>query len=165
MAEGKRKWQPREMRLVSEFLAEHYPEYPTQTRVRVGSVHPDLKPGELSDVEQRMVGVFRRWADAIVFMPDRLILIEAAIRPSPGDISQLELYEYLLPNTPELAEHKEKPIEKVLLWAIEDPPIAAMARGRGIRVVYYHPAWVDDYLKELYPSERRAPLTYPLKEQ
>lgn len=163
MAKEKRAWQPREMRLVSEYLAQQYSEYPTQTRVRVGSIHPDLKPGELSEPEHRMVGVFRRWADAIVYMPDRLILIEAAIRPSPGDISQLELYEYLLPHTPELAEHKGKPIEKVLLWAIEDPPIAVMARDRGITVVYFHPSWVDDYLKILYPYERSATLTYPAK--
>jgi len=145
--------------MVSEFLVKNYSDYPTRTRVRVGSIHPDLKPEELTDAEKKMVGVFRRWADAIVFMPDRLVLIEAAIRPSPGDISQLELYERLLPMTPELADHKGKPIEKMLVWAIEDPPIAVMARERGIRVVYFHPSWIDDYLKILYPRERRAPLT------
>lgn len=164
MPEEKRQWQPREMRLVSEYLAKNYSSYSTQTRVRLGSIHPDLKPEQLSDAEKRMVGVYRRWADAIVFMPDRLVLIEAAIRPSPGDISQLELYEHLLPHTPELVEHKNKPIEKVLLWAIEDPPIAAMARDRGIKVVYFHPSWVDEYLRILYPSEQRATLTYPPKE-
>lgn len=159
MAEGKRKWQPREMRLVSEFLAEHYSDYTTQTRVRLGSIHSELQPEKLSPAELRAVGVWRRWADAIVFMPDRLILIEAAIRPSPGDISQLELYEHLLPNTPELAEHKGKPIEKLLLYALEDPVIVAMAGDRGIRVVYFHPDWVDEYLAILYPRERRSPLT------
>jgi len=159
MAEEKRQWQAREMRLVSEFLAKYYPEYPSQTRVRLGSIHPDLE-GMLSDAERRMVaGAWRRWADAIVFMPDRLILIEAAIRPSPGDISQLELYEHLLPLTPEFDEHKAKPIEKVLVFAIEDPVVASMARERGIRVIYFRPEWVEDYLKVLYPRERRAPLT------
>jgi len=159
MAEEKRQWQPREMRLVSEYLAKHYGKYPTKTRVRVGAIHPDLKPGELSDAEQRMVGVFRRWADAVVFMPNRLILIEAAIRPSPGDISQLELYKHLLPKTPELAEHKSKRIDMVLLYALEDPVIVALAREKGIKVVYFHPSWIDDYLKILYPRERRASLT------
>lgn len=145
--------------MVSEYLAKTYPDHPTRTRVRVGSVHPELRPGELSKAELKMVGVFRRWADAIVFMPDRLILIEAAIRPNPGDISQLELYEHLLPKTPELAEHKDKPIEKVLLYALEDPVIVKMARDRGIGVTYFHPDWIDEYLKVLYPRERRAPLT------
>jgi len=147
------------MRMVSEYLAKHYPNYPTKTRVRVGSIHPDLKPGTLSEAEQRMVGVFRRWADAVVFMPNKLILIEAAIRPNPGKISQLELYEHLLPKTPELAEHKRKPIEKVLLFAIEDPVVVSLAREKGIKAVYFRPRWIDEYLEVLYPRERRAPLT------
>ena len=159
MANSKRNWEPREMRLVAEYLAKHYAKYEAMTRVRLGSVHPDLQPGSLSDAELRAVGVWRRWADAIVIMPDRLVLIEAKIRPNPGDISQLELYEHLLPLTPELAEHKSKRIEKLLLWALPDDAVAAMARERGIRVVMFKPNWVDDYLETLYPRERRAPLS------
>ena len=158
--ESKRQWQPREMRMVSEFLAERYPDLPYKTRVRLGSIHPDLKPHQLSESEKRMVGVFRRWADAIVFAPDRLILIEAAIRPSPGDISQLELYMHLVPMTPELQAYKDFSIEPLLVYCIEDPVIVEMARQRGIKVVYFHPSWIDDYLQILYPRERRAPLTY-----
>jgi len=67
MAEEKRQWQPREMRMVSEFLAQHYSKYPTKTRVRVGSIHADLKPGDLSEAEQRMVGVLcRAWLGVVV---------------------------------------------------------------------------------------------------
>jgi hypothetical protein len=159
MPNEKRQWQPREMRLVSEFLAKMYPKYETRTRVRLGTIHPELHPETLSEAEKAMVGVFRRWADAIVFLPDRLILIEAAIRPSPGDISQIELYEYLLPSTPELEQYRNLPVEKLLVYAIEDPVIVTMARGRGIKCTYFKPSWVDDYLVILYPSERRAPLT------
>lgn len=164
MAREKRQWQPREQRLVSEYLAKTYPDYPTQTRVRLGQLHPELRPGDLSDAERRLLKAFKRWADAIVIMPDKLVLIEAAIRPQPGKISQLELYEHLCPKTPELAEHKTKPIEKVLLLAIEDPVVASMARQRGIKVIYFHPNWVDEYLSILHPSERRAPLTFPSPE-
>jgi len=159
MAKEKRQWQPREMRLVSEFLAERYPKYPTLTRVRLGSIHPDLKPELLSESERRFIGVWRRWADAVVIMPHKLILIEAAIRSSPAKISQLELYAHLLPLTPEFAEHKDKPIEKMLVSAIEDPVVTVMAAERDIKVVQFHPKWVDDYMKILYPRERRAPLT------
>jgi len=159
MAREKRQWQAREMRLVSEYLAKYYPDHPTQTRVRVGSLPLALHPEFVSGGEQRALGVWRRWVDAIVIMPDRLILIEANIRPAPGKISQLELYERLLPMTPELAEHKDKPIEKVLLFALEDKAIEAQARDRGIKVVYFRPPWIEDYLKILYPRERRTPLT------
>jgi len=145
--------------MVSEFLAKHYSQYPTKTRVRLGSISPALKPELLSGGELRALGVWRRWADAIVFLPDRLILIEAAIRPNPGDISQLELYEHLLPKTPEFAEYKGRKVEKMLLYALEDPVIVHIAREKGIKVVYFHPSWIDDYLKILYPRERRAPLS------
>lgn len=147
------------MRMVSEYLAKYYSDYPTKTRVRVGRIHPELKPELLSGGELRALGIWRRWADAVIFMPDRLILIEAAIRPQPGKISQLELYEHLLPMTPEFAAEKGKPIEKVLLFALEDPVVAALAREKGIKVVYFHPDWIDDYLKLLWPRERRASLT------
>jgi len=147
------------MRLVSEYLAKEYPDYPTKTRVRLGSIHPELGPDKLSDAERAIVGAWRRWADAIVFKTDRLVLIEAAILPSPGDISQLELYEHLLPLTPELAEHRHKRIEKVLLFALEDPAVLNMARERGIKVVYFCPKWIEEYMKILRPRERRAPLT------
>jgi len=145
--------------MVSEYLAKEYPDCETRTRVRVGSIHPDLKPDTLTEAERRAVGVWRRWADAIVFKADRLVLIEAAILPSPGDISQLELYEHLLPLTPEFAEHRHKRIEKVLLFALEDPVVMNMARERGIKVVYFCPKWIEEYMKILRPRERRAPLT------
>lgn len=154
-----RQWQPREMRMVSEFLAQEYPGFPYQTHVRLGSIRPRIEGEFVSDEESRMLGVFRRWADAIVFMPDRLLLIEAAIRPEPGDVSKLKLYERLIPNTPELAEYRDRPIEKMLLYCMPDDVLLVMAREEGIQVRYFRPAWVEEYLAELYPRERRAPYT------
>lgn len=155
----KRKWQAREMKMVAEYLAKNYGRYETRTRVRVGSYpkaldHPDLKDGE-----RRALGVWRRWADAIVIMPTKLVLIEAKIRPGPEAIAQLKLYKHLLPLTPELQDHKAKTIELVLLFALEDPVVEQLAKAEGIRVVYFKPRWVDEYLEVLNPRERRAPLT------
>lgn len=155
----KRAWQAREMRMISEFLAREYKDYPYMTRVRLGAIHPELAPGVLSESEKRMVGVWRRWADAIVVLPDRLVLIEGAIRPHPGDISILELYERLIPSTPELEKYKTYPIEKVLLYAMEDPLLILLAREKGIRCILFQPDWLSDYLAILYPRERRPPLT------
>ena len=155
----KRQWQAREMRLVVEYLAKNYGRYETRTRVRLGGYPKALDHPDLSEPERRALGVWRRWADAIVFMPTKLVLIEAKIRPGPEAIAQLKLYKHLLPKTPELAEHKGKPIELVLLFALEDKVVEQLARQEGIRVVYYKPPWVDEYLEVLYPRERRAPIT------
>ena len=159
MATEKRQWQAREMRMVSEFLAANYAGCQCMTRVRLGSIHPELKADSLSDSEKSMVGLFRRWADAIVIMPDRLVLIEAAIRPQPGDISQLQLYARLIPTTPELSAYKDLPIEKVLVYALEDPVLRTLATESSIRYIYFHPDWISDYLAILYPREQRPSLT------
>lgn len=150
----KRDWQPREQRLVAEYVARFYSGYESSTHVHLGSTPPRLKGKFTTDSEARLVGVFRRWADALVFLPDRIILIEGKILPQPGVLSQLKLYEELLPKTPELAEHKGKPIEKVLVCAIEDPLITQLARREGVRVHVFHPSWIDEYMKIVHPWER-----------
>lgn len=150
----KRDWQPREQRLVSEFVAEFYGEYPSRTHVHLGGTPPRFKGKFTRPENGRLLGVFRRWADAIVTMPDRIVLIEGKILPQPGVLSQLSLYERLIPNTPELEEHAGKPVEKVLVCAIEDPLITQLAREEGVRVVVYSPPWIESYLKIVHPWEK-----------
>jgi len=106
----------------------------------------------------RLLGVFRRWADAVVTMPDRIVLIEGKILPQLGVISQLKAYERMIPNTPEYREHATKPVEKVLVCAIEDPLITQLAREEGIRVVIFRPEWIEEYLKIVHPWEKTAGL-------
>lgn len=150
----KRDWQPRETRLVSEYIAKFWPDHSYGTHVQLGTLQPRLKGRWSTEQTQRLLGVFRRWCDGLVFLPDRILLIEGKILPQPGVISQLELYERLIPKTPELAEYKYKPIEKVLVCGIDDPQVTEMARERGIKVVVFQPPWLDAYLDALYARER-----------
>ena len=106
-----------------------------------------------------MVGAWRRWADALVYPPPDWILIEAAIRPEPGDISKLELYTLLLPHTPELQYKPDQKIRRVLLYGIEDPATTFLARQHRIECIEYKPNWLQAYLRILMPRERRGPLT------
>jgi len=151
---NKRDWQPREQRLVAEFIARFYPDQESRTHVHLGSAPVRLKGRYATDTEARLVGVFRRWADALIFLPDRLLLIEGKILPQPGVLSQLKLYEELIPKTPELAEHRGKPIEKILVCAIEDPLISELARREGVQVRIFHPAWIDEYMEIVHPWEK-----------
>jgi len=156
---GKRAWQPREMQMLGEWLIKNYGTTPYQTRVRLGSLMPSKPRAEMTIEERAMVGVWRRWADALILEKDKTIIVEAAIRPDPGKISQLELYAMLLPHTIELENRKDLPIEKLLLYAIPDEATLTLARRHGIRTVQYRPPWLDDYLKVLMPRERRSPRT------
>lgn len=153
-ARQKRAWQPRELQMVSEFIAMMYPRDWFEMRVRLGTPKPAAPTSLLTDAEKRMVGVWRRWADAIVYRKHELILIEAAIRPDPGDISRLQLYFMLVPMTPELKPHWNKKIILELVYAIEDPATITLARRQGIRCIEYKPPWLEGYLEILMPRER-----------
>jgi len=150
---------PVEARLLSEFLAMRFPDVRTLQRVRVGDLHPTLDYPDLTDEERRMAGVWRRWVDGIVFQPTGIILIEAAVNPDPGDVSQLELYMHLFPMTPEFIEYRDSPLSGLLVYATSDPVIERLAAARGFRVAYYRPVWVDAYFMTLAARHTRAPLT------
>jgi len=152
----KRSWQPREMQMLSEWLRKVFPKSVKMTRVRLGSPKPAEPKAYMSPEELAMIGAWRRWADALIIEEDRVILVEAAIRPEPGDISKLELYRMLLPATPELAEHKAKKIDLVLLYAIEDAATILLARQHGIACIEYKPEWLPSYMELLMPRERRG---------
>lgn len=161
MKKEPRKWEPRETRLVSEYIVKFYPKDQHFTRVRLGALHPELLPEKLSDEERRMLVVWKRWADAIVVTRTKVILIEAAILPDPGDISKLLLYEYLLRHTPEFEQYLDRPIEKQLVICVEDPLLTKIARGSDIKVIAFAPEWVSDYVRSLAGRKQRGPMTYP----
>jgi hypothetical protein len=147
------------MQMVTEYLTKAYPRDFWATRVRLGTPHPELLTPGLTEAEQRAVGAWRRWADAVIVQKDRVTILEAAIRPDPGDVSKLELYKRLLPVTPEYRAHREKPVELILLYAIEDPATILMARENGIRCIEYKPSWLSAYLSILQKRETRGHLT------
>ncbi len=146
--ERRPRQQQRERRLLAEWLARRYPHDRVQQQVRLGAITPTIGTEELTPSELAALGMFRRFADALVYRPDRLVLIEASIPPHPGYISQLLLYRRLVPLTPELVSFHALPVEPVYLVAIEDPVVTALARDAGIRVEVFRPAWVLGYLAE-----------------
>jgi len=152
----KRGWQPREMQMLTEWLTKTQKGKRWLTRVRLGSPKPEIPRPEMSVEERAMIGSWRRWADALILEKDKVTIIEAAIRPDPGKISQLELYAKLFPHTPEYQAWRGVPIDLILLYAIEDPATNLLAREKGILAIEYKPAWLPAYLNLLMPRERRG---------
>lgn len=150
-----RTWAPRERRLVSEWTRLTFPQAHVKENVRLGALDPSLQDVNLTETELRVLGVFRRWVDALVIEPQVVHLVEGKIRNTPGALEQLRLYALLLPLTPELQDVRHLPVKKHLVWVTPDPVVEAMAREDGVLVHVYHPAWVDAYLKELHARERR----------
>lgn len=151
-----RAWEPREQRLVAEYLMESYPGAIHLTRVRLGSLEPDGGSEGLDESDRQTLSPFRRWADAIVITETDMILIEGKITPDPGVISQIEVYSMLIDKTPELKEYMDHRLVLELVFAVEDPVVSELARAKGIRVQVYRPPWVDSFLAEL-TARRRTP--------
>jgi hypothetical protein len=149
--------QQRERRLLAEWLALRYPDARIQQQVRLGAYQPTIATKDLDRSELKALGVWRRYADAIVFHHTALILIEASIPADVGYVSRLHLYRRLIPLTPELAEFVTLPVVMLYLCAIEDPVVTAMAREAGIRVEVHQPPWVADFIGTLERNKQRPP--------
>ncbi|MGH7375866.1 MAG: hypothetical protein ACREKK_00420 [Candidatus Methylomirabilales bacterium] len=151
-----RPYLQREGRLVTEWVIRTFPQAQVVFRARLGAVDVTLADTQLTEPELRAVGVIRRFVDALVIEPERVHLVEAKLRSVPGALEQLDLYARLLPLTPEYQQVRDRPITRHLVWVIRDPVVEALARERGILVHEYHPAWVDEYLKQLTPRMQKG---------
>ncbi len=153
----RRAWQPRERLMVAEYVTRTFPDAQAKRyQVRLGAAPLELQGAKLTDSEAGALRVWSRWADAIVEYQDRVILIEAKIRPKMGPLEALLLYRVLLPSTPGL-ELGDRKVELRYVYAVEDPVLNMIARELGIAVDHYEPAWLRDYLSLMAPRERRAP--------
>lgn len=156
MPRGRDRWLPREMRLVSEYLVNAYPRAIHLTRVRLGTWEPRAEELHLTESELRMLGSFRRWADAIVITSSEMVLIEGALRPDTGEASKLEIYARLVPSTPELRDYLDRPLRLELVYAIGDAVVVQYCRERGIRCVEFRPPWLDEYFASLAARQGRG---------
>jgi hypothetical protein len=153
-----RDYQPRETRLLAEWLAKTFPEGGYRTHVRLGPIITNASGRFASAAELNLIGqAFRRWADAVVFLPDRLAVVEAKLVLDPRVIGQLELYLDLVNKTPELEPFANLPPEGWIVCGVSDPATEVLAARRGYRVIVYRPAWWDEWLAVLERRQRRGP--------
>jgi len=141
--------------LCSQFVAEHYPRARTYIQQYVGPNHPEIPEGELTVGERNAMGTGRRRADAILILPDKIVLLETYVHVQLGKLSQLMTYRELLPLTPELKEYVHLPIEAILVGAQRDPILDQMAARFDIKVVIFRPKWALAYLDELAARKSR----------
>jgi hypothetical protein len=153
-------WTPWELNMIGEWLGQTFPQAPYKTQCRLGKIQPRLPNGTFGPDEEAMLGRWRRYVDAVVFLEDRLLLVEAVMKADPGKVSILELYEMLVPDTPELQPYKDLPIQKVLLFAIEDPWLTKLCERKGILAVHFVPSNFEQWYEKL-PQRARRPSRAP----
>jgi hypothetical protein len=153
-----RDYQPRESRLLAEYVAATWPNALVKLHCRLGPPVTN-ESGQFASAQELNLlgGAFRRWADAVIVEPTRLIVLEAKMVGTPAVIGQLELYLELVPRTPELAGYLDRPLVGMIVFGVEDPATSALARRRGYTVATFRPAWFDEWLQILDRRHRRAP--------
>ncbi len=157
MGRPRRPYTPWEIRMVGEWVAATFPDAAWQTNVRLGSLEPRDWHGRFSRDELAALGVWRRRVDAVVILPDRLLLVEAVLRAHPGKLATLQLYESLVAQTPELEPYRNLATQKVLLYVIEDPTLLLIAQQYQILAIQFVPSFFEEWFAQLRPRERRTP--------
>jgi len=157
MTPQKRGYTHWEISMIGEWVAESFPDVEWQTNVRLGSLTPRNDMGQFTVEELRLLGVWRRRVDAIVYLPDRLLLVEAVLKSHPGKLSMLKIYAMLVPETPELRPYRHLPVQKVLLYVIEDPFVNILAKEDDILPIQFVPSFFDEWFDKLRHRDKRAP--------
>ena len=152
-----RSYEPWERRLVAEYVPRAHPRGDWDFNVRLGGPPHGMSWERYTAPEQRALGgVFRRWVDALVRYPDRIVCVEGKMVLEPVALAELELYARLLPASNDYWYASGSRIELEAVYAVADPVIEAMGREKGIRMVLYRPTFYDTWLVSMAVQHRRA---------
>ena len=145
----KKKWAPREHRLVAEYVATHYPNARVFFRPRIGSPPPELAARLGPELAHRMLKSWYKYPDAIVITKDKLIIVEGKIHRPETAIGQLLEYAELVRKSPEFAQFSDKELELQLVTPWKRDSLKVVCDKFGVKYVVFAPDWIKDYL-ELY---------------
>jgi len=131
-----------EPRWVAEYVAANYPNAENRPRCPLGPIPTGIQEAIGGDKARRVYRPWRPEVDTCVILPTKLVLIEGKIFKTMDGLSKLPVYKSLIPTTPELTAHKEKPIDMELLVVRPLPWVVQAASLAGIRVVEWAPPWI-----------------------
>jgi len=137
------------------WLQREFPPGTWRTNVRLGAVRPEILAEELTPGELRALRLWLPRADAVVLLPEKVIIVEALVRPEFWKLYMLKTYGELCGVTEEFRMHWEKPRELVVLTTIINRYWQAQAEVLGIRWVIWRPPAAEEYLGTLRLRQRR----------
>ena len=136
-------------RLLSEWLLDNYPQGGYRLNVPLGPAPEGILQAFPDGRGLGAARPFRPKADAVLFLPQRLALIEAKDMKWREGIGQLHVYKGLVPRTPELAPFAGRAVELWLLTPWENPVARAAAEELGVRMIVWTPAWIRARVEDL----------------
>lgn len=145
-----RKSRAVETRMVSEYIKTNYSQFPSIMAQPLGGV-----PNALMETEgyQRALGVmrpFRPEVDAIVILPNHLLIIEAKVWQVMNGLAKLPMYKSLVPFTPELKEYMPRDVLMELVVGWTSPNLELMANDHGIAVKVFCPDWLKEVVADMH---------------
>jgi len=151
----RREW---EAEYVAEYCQAAFPREQVVYHCRLGTWPGPLTAGELTEEEQAMLRVRMRWADAVILLPDKMVVVEGKLRASEflKGLGELQVYTHLLKVTPEFEKFKDRQVVGRLLTPIEDPVVNAIARQQGIETAVYKPKFWREFIAAIQPRQARA---------
>jgi len=133
-----------EERLVSEWVAATYPRARYRLRTRLGPL-PELSEDlKALGISRNIYTVVRHWADCLIFLDDRTIIVEGKIKWKPEGLGQLITYRRMFYETPEYTDRWDLPVELVALYAYITPDNMELLKDFEITPVEYRPKWISD---------------------
>jgi len=146
---SRKEYVQRERLYVQEYVNERYPD----REFVIYNVALGPPPEELTRAHPELdINHFRRWrlyGDAIVGWRGVLLLVEAKLRDAQSGIGYLIQYAPLVPQTPELANYANRPVQLRLVTPRADPRVIQVAATQGITVDIFSKPWVQEYLASL----------------
>jgi len=131
---------------LTEFLMLNFPPGTWKTNVDLGNVKVPENVSVTPEEYRYLKRSFAATADAVVFLEDKVVIIEAMVRDEPGAIEDLLRYKKLFQEDTDFIQYRDKPIELWLVTPLQSPHKQKMAEEMGIKWVYYSPAWIWEYL-------------------
>ena len=145
-----RKTRQVETRMVSEYIKTNYAQFTVLTAQPVGAIPEALMA---SEGYQKALGVMRPYrpeVDAIVVLPNHLLLIEAKVWNVINGLAKLPLYKSLIPVTPELKEYMPRDILMELVVGWTNTNLEIMALSAGVAVKVFAPAWLVEVVQSMH---------------
>ena len=137
-----------ETRMVSEWLASHYPDCRKVIRAWLGPVGESAALSRAGVTPRVLMPFGGGWVDAMILGPDWTRLIEATIVLDTRHVGALEGYMELFPKTAEYRDRWDMELIGVLLYGYPRTLAMDMAKRKGYETVQYQPPFVRAYYHE-----------------
>lgn len=145
-----RKTQQVETRMLPEYIFATYPKFPSIIKVPLGKVDEGLQAQVGYQQALGLTRPYRPEADAVVILPNYLVLIETKVWSVIDGLAKLPMYKSLVEYTPELQPYLPREVIMELVVAWSNSNLEIMCKEAGVRLKVFSPPWLQDVVNKYH---------------